>query len=266
MRNHKTDFPSVDPSTYTKEYYLNECDGYEEFVTSGGRVLPKRLMLALSYAEIRPGMRVLDVGCGRGETLLWLEERGAKAYGVDYAKEALLLAKTTLRFAGKSDCCIIIAANAQRLPFADESFDLVLLLDVVEHLYSWELTQTLTEIWRVLKYSGWLIVHTAPNLWYYRFGYPIYRFIQRVRGLHLPKDPRDRFIYHRHVHVNEQSPTSLARALRCVGFHSHIWVTDIQERWRYEGFIVSVLGWIATRAWPIKLIFCNDIFCKAQKR
>lgn len=258
-------FPSIDPSIYTKEYYLNECNGYREFVASGGQVLPKRLTFALSCSNIRPDMRVLDVGCGRGEVLLWLAEHGARAYGIDYAWDALLLAKAALSLTGKSNY-VISAANARRLPFADESFDLVFLLDVIEHLYPWELTQTLREIWRVLKYSGWLIVHTAPNLWYYRFGYPIYRLIQRMRGLHLPEDPRDRFVYHHQVHVNEQSPVSLVRALRRAGFRPRIYITDIQERWKYEGLVVSILGWLATHTWPAKLLFCNDIFCKVQKR
>lgn len=261
------EFSSVASSTYDKEYYLSECDGYEEFITSNGRILPKRLELSLTRSGVRPSMRALDVGCGRGESLIWLARQGAKVWGVDYAKDALVLSRGVLKSMAESEnCCLLIAANACRLPFATESFDIVLLLDVIEHLYPWELEQTFAEIWRVLKCNGRLIIHTAPNLWYYRFGYPVYRLFQRLRGMHLPEDPRDRFRYHQRVHVNEQSPASLVRALRRSGFQPRVWVTDVQQRWKHEGALVNILGWIATHIWPVKWIFCGDIFGEARKR
>ncbi|MEM3433548.1 MAG: methyltransferase domain-containing protein [Candidatus Methanomethyliaceae archaeon] len=268
MRSRESaEFSYVASSTYNKEYYLSECDGYEEFITSHGQILPKRLELALARSGVRPNMWVLDVGCGRGESLIWLARQGAKVWGIDYAKDALVLSREILKsIAGPETCCLLIAANACRLPLAAESFDVVLLLDVVEHLYPWELEQTLAEIWRVLKCNGRLVIHTAPNLWYYRFGYPVYRLFQRLRGINLPKDPRDRFRYHKRVHVNEQSPVSLARALRRSGFQPYVWVTDVQQRWKHESALMNILGWIATHIWPIKLIFCGDIFGEAQKR
>lgn len=260
------DFPSIPSSIYDKEYYLSECDGYTEFITSDGQSLPRRLELPLTRSGVKPGMQILDVGCGRGESLIWLVRRGAKVWGVDYAKEALALGQRALQ--SVIECrtrCLLIAANARRLPFSDESFDIVFLLDVVEHLYSWEVERVLVEIRRVLKRNGRLIIHTAPNLWYYRFGYPIYLLLQRLRGRQLPKNPRDRFRYHSRVHVNEQSPASLMRVLRQVGFQSRVWVTDIQQRWKNEGALMTILGWIATRIWPLKWIFCGDIFAEAQK-
>ncbi|WP_424914154.1 class I SAM-dependent methyltransferase [Thermanaerothrix sp.] len=257
----------ADSSVYNKEYFLSECDGYEEFIAHKGKVLPKRLALSLERARVKPGMRVLDVGCGRGETLIWLAHQGVKAWGIDFSKDALLLAVDALQSSDLKSkcCCAFIAANACYLPLPDESFDLVLFLDVAEHLYPWELDQALSDIWRVLTPNGRLIIHTAPNLWYYKLGYPIYRFFERLRGVYLPKDPRDRFRYHRQVHVNEQSPASLARVLRNAGFQPRVWVADVQQRWKHRGFLTSIIGWIVTHIYPIKWIFCGDIFGEAKK-
>src|SRR4051794_1078596 len=58
------------PSTlYTEEYFLTACEGYDEFTTTEGEQLSRRLSAAFKLAEITPGMTILDVGCGRGEIL-----------------------------------------------------------------------------------------------------------------------------------------------------------------------------------------------------
>ena len=71
-----------------------------------------------------------------------------------------------------------------------------------------------------------------PNLWYYRFGYPLYRFIQRLRGQRLPVDPRSRWDYS-HVHVNEQNPRKLVLELRSSNFQAKIWLYPAQS-YEYE--------------------------------
>jgi ubiquinone/menaquinone biosynthesis C-methylase UbiE len=268
MRHSNSSKPfSVDSSVYDKNYYLSECDGYQEFIASKGQILPKRLTLSLECAHVRSGMQVLDIGCGRGESLIWLTNQGAKAWGIDYSESALALAKEALTSINSrpESRCLLIAANACYLPFADESFDLVLMLDVVEHLYPQELERALKEIKRVLKCRGRLFIHTAPNLWYYKFGYPIYRFFKQLQGIRLPENPRERFHYHQRVHVNEQSPYSIARVLRSAGFQPRVWLTDIQQRWKHDGVLIRILGWIATHICPFNQVFCGDIFAEAQK-
>ena len=269
----------VDASRYDADYFLTECEGYQEFVASGGHIPSARLATALSSAGVKPGMRVLDVGCGRGESLIWLRERGAEVWGLDYAVDALRLAKAALDAASRHVCseqgsraepckeesCGLFSANARILPFASASFDRVLMLDIIEHLLPWELQQALQEVHRVLRDDGQIIVHTAPNLWYYRFGYPLFRAFQRVRGERLPSDPRQRFRSHQHVHVNEQSPRSLAQALGQAGFRSHIWLTDTQRRWARQGRLSYVLGWLVTHCYPFKWIFCGDILAVAVR-
>lgn len=259
--------PALDASLYDAAYYLSECEGYEQFIASNGQILSNRLTRALECADVQSGMRVLDVGCGRGESLIWLTRHGAEAWGLDYADEALRLAKSALQVAGlntKYRYCLL-AANARHLPFPPESFDRVLMLDIVEHLHPWELEQALAEVWRVLRWDGKVIVHTAPNLWYYQFGYPLFRLFEYLHGVRLPRNPRQRFRYHQQVHVNEQSPRSLARALQHAGFQSHVWVEDIQRRWANRDRLAKALGWLVTNCYPCKWVFCGDVFAEGTK-
>jgi ubiquinone/menaquinone biosynthesis C-methylase UbiE len=137
-------------------------------------------------------------------------------YGVDYSADALHIARRCMA-AGDSqpnERICLGRADAKRLPFADASFDKLLMFDLVEHLYPWELAQALSEAWRVLGVHGLLMIHTAPNRWYYRFGYPLYRLFERLRGRELPADPRSRFPFH-YLHVNEQDILGLRRSSCC---------------------------------------------------
>jgi len=186
---------------------------------------------------------------------------------LDYSGEALRIAKGMI---ATETCeveskCLLLSANAEHLPFPSQSLDRVLMLDIVEHLHPWELSIALQQAHRVLKPTGKLIVHTAPNRWYYRFGYPLFRLFQYLRGIRLPQDPRDRFRCHHHVHVNEQSLVSLWRNLGHAGFQSRLWVDDTQARWREQGRLGRLAGWIVTHLYPFKWIFCGDIFAVAWR-
>ena len=199
--NEKDSSITVPADEYTQEYYESCCDGYDEFKSTQGRILPFRLQIPLDLANIKKGMRVVDIGSGRGELVLHCAERGALVWGLDYASEALSLVNTALddiRVAF-SDRLGFQQADARSLPFASGSVDVVFMLDIVEHLYPDELKKTFDEVWRILIPDGRVIVHTMPNLWYYRYGYPLFRTIQSIRGEKLPKNPRDRWAFS-HVH------------------------------------------------------------------
>ena len=255
--------PQPIPSeAYTREYYEHHCEGHQEFKQTKGQTLLPRLAIPIKIANVTPGQWVIDIGSGRGEIVLHCAQKGARAWGLDYAEQAVKIADATLSEVAadfyKKDIAIQ-QADATRLPFPNDSVDLVFMLDVVEHLYSDQLAQAFAEIKRILRPGGRLVVHTMPSLWYYHYGYPLYRWLQSVRGQELPKDPRDRWVY-KDVHVNEQTPVKLRRSLENAGFQTRVWLqTTVDYGYEKNTWFRRGMEFL-TRVYPFRCIFCNDIF------
>jgi SAM-dependent methyltransferase len=278
--------PPVSAQTYNADYYLSECDGFDQFARGAGE-LPPRLEKVIALAGDLAGLRVADLGCGRGELVRYARDRGARlALGLDYSAAGLALAKTHLtphsaalrceergqpplstgawRGGGRGEAAIL-QADAQRLPVADGALDLILALDLVEHLHPAELDRALAECFRALAPGGRLLIHTMPNLWYYRYGYPLYRLAMRLRGARLPADPRDRYRYVRYVHVNEQTAPKLARSLRRAGFRARVRLRNLQDFANEPSAAVRAVNRFLVNVYPLAWIFCNDIVAIAIK-
>ncbi|MBN1876494.1 MAG: class I SAM-dependent methyltransferase [Anaerolineae bacterium] len=258
--------PSV---LYDEQYFLHVCEGYQEFLSSEGEYLSRRLAEALSVAGIAPGMQVLDVGCGRGEILRRATELGARAYGIDYASVAVDLShKLALLMAQEYGQEIsVYQASALYLPFTDDLFDRVLIFDVVEHLYPRELDIALAEASRVLKPGGRIIVHTAPNVWYDRYAYPLVRLVRTLmgQGAQYPKDPRAIIPENLHVHVNEQSMVSLRRYLKYAAFHDVcVWLSSPPQH-RQENILFRVARWVLFSVPPFRWFFEREVFAVGEK-
>jgi SAM-dependent methyltransferase len=212
-------------------------------------------------------MQVLDIGAGRGETALHIAEQGACVWAVDYSPAALELAQELLRNAERDSRSRIglMRANAKQLPFPANRFDLVYMLDLVEHLYPHELQQVLEDASRVLKPDGSIVIHTMPNTWYYRVGYPLYRWLMRVRGKPLPADPRDRWQFVRQMHVNEQNPIRLRRALLKAGLRADVWLETTRTYDDESNPFVRAGMSFVSRVAPLKYLFCSEIFAVATR-
>ncbi len=259
---------SLPSDLYTEEYFRTACEGYNEFNQSDGDQLSRRLEAAFALAAVTPGMIVLDVGCGRGEILRHCARLGADACGIDYATAAvnmsLAVAEKTDQLQGTIAVC---QADAKHLPFPDQTFDRVLMFDVVEHLYPWELHRAMREVHRVLKPDGRFIVHTAPNAWYDRFAYPVVRAVRRLMGQRdrYPANPREFMVgVNAHVHVNEQSMLSLRRALNQAGFKARVWLDSPPQDWNSEA-----LGQVRRFLFhtpPFRWLFEREVFAVAVKK
>jgi ubiquinone/menaquinone biosynthesis C-methylase UbiE len=260
---------SVPSSLYTEEYFLTACEGYEEFVASEGQQLSRRLNAAFALAAVEPGMAVLDVGCGRGEILQHCAHLGANAYGIDYAVVAVQLSQDVIAgTTGAPGKTGVGQADAKRLPFPTASFDRVLMFDVVEHLYPAELHQALLEVHRVLKPDGRFIVHTAPNVWYDRYAYPVVRSFRTLlgQGARYPANPRAFLVdVNQHVHVNEQSMLSMRRVLSEAGFNGHVWL-DSPPQGRQNPFMIDLMRRAVFKVPPFRWFFEREVFAVASKR
>lgn len=260
----------LDPALYTEEYFKTACEGFSEFLDTEGEHLSRRLRAAFELATIGPGMRVLDIGCGRGEILLHCARLGADVYGIDYAPVAMNLSQrlvTRLADENINTHLGLAQADAKKLPFPDEYFDRVLMFDVVEHLYPWELDEALAEVHRVLKNDGQFIAHTAPNVWYDRYAYPAVRFFRRLigQGANYPKNPRAFLVEHNEdVHVNEQSWRSLKRTLNAAGFNAKVWL-DSPPQDRQESAVLALARYILFRWIPMRWFFEREVFAVATK-
>jgi O-antigen biosynthesis protein len=101
--------------------------------------------------------RILEIGCGEGKTLLTLKKTGRAKFlaGVDLYQPAIDRAKKDLDWS--------LAANIEevKLPFESESFDYIILADILEHLIDpWKAMVTLR---RFLKKEGFFII-SFPNI------------------------------------------------------------------------------------------------------
>jgi SAM-dependent methyltransferase len=100
------------------------------------------------------GRRVLDVGCGAGTDLVRFARAGALATGVDASSSAIALARRNFEVQGlQAD---LREADAARLPFPDDTFDLVFAHGVVQ--YAADDRAVVEECRRVLKPGGEAIV------------------------------------------------------------------------------------------------------------
>ncbi len=104
--------------------------------------------------DLQPGHRVLDLGCGGGALAQLLAERVGLRHapvGLDVSRETLRLGAQRL---GAGRRVELVAAGASRLPFADESFHLVVAAHLFRYLEDDTLYRVLLEVHRVLKPGG----------------------------------------------------------------------------------------------------------------
>ena len=107
-------------------------------------------------AQLQPGERVLDVGCGTGTLTMEVQGRAGRVAGVDPGTQQIARAR---RSAARRHVPIDFQIGMiEQLPFPDQSFDVVFSTLMMHHLPASLKRQGLAEIVRVLKPGGRLVI------------------------------------------------------------------------------------------------------------
>ncbi|BDA83942.1 SAM-dependent methyltransferase [Aureimonas sp. SA4125] len=107
---------------------------------------------------IKPGMRILDVGAGKGFLLHDLLEAvpGVEVHGIDISGYAIEHSMESVKAS-------IVEGTAAKLPFPDDHFDLVISINTLHNLYVYDLFAALWEIERVSRGAKYLCVEAYRN-------------------------------------------------------------------------------------------------------
>ena len=160
--------------------------------------------------------RILDIGCGVGAFVRRLREFSPGVAGIDVDRERVTEG-------GKALPGLALAVG-ERLPFADGSFDVVLLHEVLEHVTDDQ--ATLREAYRVLRPSGRVVIF-CPNRLYPFETHGIFLGRRYVFGNmplvnYLPDNIRDRLV----PHARAYTKGGLRRVYRRAGLrplvHSYV--------------------------------------------
>jgi ArsR family transcriptional regulator len=155
MQDH-TSLAAVKRSRQKDAYAKHGSEPFIEAVYSGDR--PSRSSLLEALDECVGDRRfgdALDIGSGTGTLLCMLGERARRVVGVDISKGMRLLARSRAHQSGLANCTVR-NADVRQLPFADDSFDLVVLDEVLGSID--QPLPGLREATRVVKRDGQLII------------------------------------------------------------------------------------------------------------
>lgn len=189
--------PSKEHKKKIGEFFTQDAEYWSEVyerpptqTTRLGHTIVRRQQAVLRLVSERAGksnLRILELGCGTGATLVAVGEFGHTMVGVDISTGMLSKTKDRIRNQQNKNlfCC---QADIEILPFQSNSFDLLMCIGVLQYLESFN--SCVSEISRVLKDRGTAVV-TLPNLlrlnnwldpYYYTFLFPKFLYLKALKG------------------------------------------------------------------------------------
>jgi len=154
---------------YTTSYFTGKntdgtpagygVEGFEEFMNGAIRHQDKLILSKIDFA----GKCVLEFGFGRGEAIKYVMDHGAKHYdGVDFALPALEIAQNFLRHhkIEGPELHVSDALEYMKRCSADKVYDVVIMLDFVEHIPRSELSQLLMLLKKHLSDTAVILINT----------------------------------------------------------------------------------------------------------
>lgn len=217
---------------YTRAYYLHKTDqgeptpygvaGIEEFKTGKLRPHDTAILKGVNFR----GLRVADFGFGRGEALKFAHDHGAdQLLGVDFSPDAKSIAERYLADYGiRAELfCDDAVSFARRISSQNnrDLFDVILMLDFVEHVPRSELTETLTLLRKVLSPRGIVVVNTP--------AFPVDNDVIQEGLKKDARDDSDDFDETSGMHCNRYTRSSLMHFmenLKLAPLTTHYYVPD----------------------------------------
>jgi|SRR3989344_2354128 len=146
--------------------YYQEGRYSRELIEIRNSLYPEKARLFEKMIVSYTPQKVLDVGCGDGGLIAYLQEKmGFQGYGVDISRKGTALA---IRRGIESK----VADIEEGIPFSNNMFDLIIANEIIEHLRNPD--YFLEEVRRILRKGGMLLIGT-PNLsvWFNRIIFPL---------------------------------------------------------------------------------------------
>jgi SAM-dependent methyltransferase len=211
-------------------------------------------------------MTALDIGCGRGELIMYASlEMGVTGLGIDYASAGLERGAKCLEFFSESDRkhILLCRADATALPFRTGTCDRIMSWATLEHLFPWQLELMLSECSRLLKRDGIMVLGTHPTSWYERGGYRLNRIARSLVGDHTLL-PYEEMKADGVEHVHTLSPIELLHSLHSHGFYS---VLRFEPRTKLgiNSKVLRVTAKLLERLPVVKAFFCAEIVTISAK-
>ena len=147
---------SADTDPYAS-FKAAQREGWSSFIPVETITTPPAAKL-VRFAQVQPGDRVLDVGCGTGVVAVTAARRGAKVSGLDLTPALIERARKNADIAGVG--VEFTEGDAEALPYPDASFDVV--LSQFGHIFAPRPAAALREMLRVLKQGGRIAFSTWP--------------------------------------------------------------------------------------------------------
>lgn len=161
-RVNDVEYPKAKAALLSKKWAYDYWDGDRRICYGGYRYIEGRwekvARALIDHYHLKPGDKVLDVGCGKGFLLYDFTKvlPGLDVYGLDISEYAIANAKEEIK--GR-----LQVGNATSLPYADHSFDLVISITTLHNLHNYDLEKALREIERVGKKNKYVCVESYRN-------------------------------------------------------------------------------------------------------
>ncbi|MDQ1297243.1 MAG: Methyltransferase protein [Bacteroidota bacterium] len=190
---------------YTQNYFLENASGHSEFKDFNGKYehLIEKFQFVINCLNLHNSYSLLDIGCGRGEVVIYHSLDGGNATGVDFSEDAINLAR--LKAADLKASCSFLNDSFENIP-DEPKFDRIISVDFIEHISGRESKLFFTRCYSLLKPGGRLVVFTYPNTLRRKYGYSMIRIFSCFRKTPLPaKEPDTISEHYKQYHLNEQN-------------------------------------------------------------